>query len=107
MKFRTEFKDTMDKARYLAKLIRLLPTAGCEDKWRDVGDYRVKYYDRKIRVYIDSGEEMEIAWSGGALHDFWGFVLDRLLEDVQKEIEDNIEIINSLGLQGKGLFPVK
>lgn len=104
MEFRTDFKDTMDKARYLAKLIKLLPTEGCNDKYRDVKDYQVKYHERKIQVYIASGEEMEIAWGGGELSSFWDFILDKLLIDVQEEIKANIEILNVLGLKGSNLL---
>jgi hypothetical protein len=101
MQFRTEFKDAVDRAKYLGKLIKLLPKEGCNDGYRDVGDYQIKYHERKINVYIASGEEMEIAWGAGALSEFWNPILDILLADVQKEITDNIELLNGLGLLTK------
>jgi len=103
MKFRTEFKDVMDKARYLGKLIKLLPKEGCNENYRDVKDYQIKYHERKVQVYIASGEELEIAWGAGALSDFWNPILDTLIKDVQEEITDNIELVDGLGLLGKGL----
>lgn len=94
MAYKTKFKTAQEELIYLKKLAKRLPGYH-KGEWVDVesdaGDtYEIRfgYNDAKrFDLRTDSGEELQLNWSGGNIDDFWKFVVDKVLADVIEELD--------------------
>lgn len=91
MAFKKTFKTAQERVIYIKRVLKPLAKRG---DWYDLDDVSGSSYEVGINTDGDEfnmrtadGEELKLSWKGGSINEVWAFALDKVLRDLESEVD--------------------